>query len=211
MNMRAMTAAAFVAAAPFAANASLVDFTDPGVAIVGDSITVGFGGGNTVTATGTPDALTLTAAVPGDPDCTGLPLACANDGIGVKDDETTFPSQFLTLAFKSATQVSAFHVLDLFFSEMGTESVKVWAGTDSTGTFLGEFFALTDLADGTGYARFEIDFFGTALTFGPGKGKDDASADFALAAIEVVPLPASALLLLGGLGGIAALKRRKKA
>jgi hypothetical protein len=214
MNIRTMTVAAFMAAAPFAANAALIDFTKESVAVVDNKITVDFFGENSVTVTGIPmtDPLTLT---PFDGVCPA-PLACSNDGIGVKDDETTEPSQFLTLVFEKATRITAFHVLDLFFKgnapqEGTTESVKVWAGTDTSVDPLAEFFALTPRSAGTGYARFEFDFFGTTLTFGPGAGRDDTSGDFALAAIEVVPLPASALLLLGGLAGIAAVKRRKSA
>ena len=119
-------------------------------------------------------------------------------------------------------------------ARLATERMQVWidkTDTDFSGSGDRRVFAVAQSDDGVGY-RFDdliADISPTGANIGAGlgafssvrslsfttsQGNDAAgNADGALAAIDVapVPLPASILFLLGGLGGLAALRRRKTA
>jgi hypothetical protein len=228
MNFRTLTAAALVASAPIAVSAAVIDFTgDSGVTFSasGPAQAVGtFSGGQTLTVTPFPvDSELNRTEYDGvgnfNPD--GLALKYDGIGVGVQDDEVTNPSEFLELVFSEVTTITGIWVLDLFkfganTEQTGddfTESLLVWFGgregaLDAPDAVL---MATSDAFEKGGWGLLSLDFTGTRLTLGAGSGNEVGDPDFALAAVQVVPLPAAGFLLLGGLGGLAALKRRKTA
>jgi len=151
-------------------------------------------------------------------------LDITTDGVGVlPDDEVTEQKEWLKLEFFSggaATQVrlEGFAVLDLYMQNRAIfdslkESVRLVAGDGAT--VLTEVFATDPVAaPNTGFAEVSglTNATGSTFFFYNGDGKDDATADFSLAAVSfspaVVPLPAAGLLLVGGLAGLAMLRRR---
>lgn len=227
MKFRTLTAAALVASAPLAVSAATIDFTgDAGVTFSesGPAQAVGtFSGGQTLTVTPIPtDSVLNREGYDGDgfnPD--GLALTYDGIGVGVQDDEVTNPSEFLELVFSDVTTVTGIWVLDLFkfgadTEQTGddfTESLLVWFGgrADEFDAPDAVLMATSDAFSNGGWGFLSLDFTGTRLTLGAGSGNEVGEPDFALAAVQVVPLPAAGFLLLGGLGGLAALKRRKKA
>lgn len=157
-------------------------------------------------------------------DSTGISLALATDGVGVGsgDDEVTNNDEALLLEFSRAIKVTAVHVLDLFFSVQPPGLELALAYDDATDTMIVQLAAGVPLGDATGgYAMGSFaEFAVKKMRFEAGGTADNPTGtfDFALAAVEYaasegnepdpVPLPAGGLLLLGALGGLAALRRR---
>jgi len=144
--------------------------------------------------------------------------------------------QAVTVAFASPVRVTGLHFLDLFLlpdnevvddAREESERMQVWVNR-------GELFdafqgngdrrvrANAPADDATGYRFADVtkgnnsDLFKVVntISFTSSRGNDPLGvADGALAGIDVapVPLPASILFLLGGLGSLAALRRRKTA
>lgn len=220
MNFRILVlAAGFTAAGAMAASAATtLDFTDGNVGGgAGGVYTTATGASATgtvldtvlwtVTPTPSEGPLTYTAY---DGTSGTSPLTNTIDGIGIVDDEVTNPDEHLTLSFSTAVSVSAIHVLDLF----GDESVKVVInGVDYILNALGVY----DGGAFDGFATLVLDapVTTTMIEFYAGIGNDFGNGlgnpDFALAGVDVatVPVPAGGLLLIGALGGLAALRRRK--
>lgn len=195
-----------------AASASVIDFTR---ATTGTTGTILGGTVNwTMSANG---ILNNSQAFDGKTTPVGQPLAFQTDGYGVgaKDDEiTTKPTsqEVITLTFDKPTLIDAIYYLDLFVARKGGSKEIGVATFDGLTQVL---LTATDLANtGSGFV---------AATFAPVLAKvitftvldsNDAYgfADGALAGVGIapVPVPAAGLMLVGGLGGLAALRRRKK-
>ena len=141
-------------------------------------------------------------------------LKLDGDGIGVRNDENS-ETQWLTLTFSKAVKITGIHVLDLFFGVgkgLGAEVAAI------SGDLVDSLMAdqQVGVAPRQGYRFKAVDSKGftvTSLRFDPAGMRDDSQIDFALAAVDVVPipLPAGGLLLLTALGGLAVARRRKLA
>lgn len=201
-----------LAAGLSAANATVIDFTNAGTGTSGSL----FGG--TVTWTLTANGpLNNSEAFNGSPTPSGTPLAFQTDGYGVFDDEVSNTSrlrQYIDLTFSTPTLIDAIYFLDLFVARNASTAEVGLASIDG-----GAPIALlaTDIA-GTGASGFVSAIFApvlaTVIRFTAGATNDLLGvADGALAGVGIapIPVPAAGLLLLGGLGGLAALRRRKKA
>jgi len=148
--------------------------------------------------------------------------------------------QAVTVAFDTAVSITGLHFLDLFrFGDDDRENMQVWVNRgESFDAFQGngDIRVGARLAQNdplTGYKFEDVtkgkdsDLFEqvTEIAFTSSRGNDAVGdADGALAGIDVtefvpgggdqlapIPLPASILFLLGGLGSLAALRRRKTA
>lgn len=143
----------------------------------------------------------------------GLDIDGDLDGIGVNDDEISFPGQKLRLVFTEAVNLTGFAVLDLFRSGQDAsvfETAHLHLGSDTT---LPE--ATLDAFDvpgsGAGYrstpANAPLGLIGDSFLFAVG-GSNDAvgTPDYALAAVSIsdnrlmpVPQPAGGILLASAL------------
>ena len=211
-----------------AAQAALVDFTNPstytlsGTTGSGTSVdgTLGFtlssmGGGN----------ITNNEVADYEADRVS-PLSGQVDGLGIEspnsNDEITYPLEALTVTFDRAVTISRLYFLDLFGVRPGVaeDEDDESAVVTTDGGMSEEFFAQTLNQDGTvGFGDFMTNLTGTSFTFTAGLQNDAfAFPDFALAGFEVtevpvspVPVPAGILLLGGALGGLGLARRKNKA
>ncbi|MFM2354562.1 MAG: hypothetical protein RLZZ528_298 [Pseudomonadota bacterium] len=197
-----------------AASATVIDFTDASTghsgALFGGSVTW------TMTASG---ALNNSQAFDGKttPSVPGLSFETDGYGVGVKDDEITTSTkaqEWITVSFSAPVLIDAIYFLDLFVAK-DNSSLEVGVATVNGGSPIINLTA-TDVA-GTGSGFVGATFapiLASYITFTVLSSNDAFGfADGALAGIGIapVPVPAAGLLLLGGLGGLAALRRRKRA
>lgn len=147
-------------------------------------------------------------------------LAFDRDGLGVGDDEisrTISNSEFVRITFDRAVEVTGFAFLDLFRARQGQSReagvVRVGGNGGSPDAVL---LAVQDFAERgvPGYAELTgLSLFSNEFTFRVRNGNDAVGvADGALAAVQVgaVPIPAAGVLLVGALGGLAAMRRRAR-
>lgn len=196
-----------------ASNAAVIDFTS---ASTGHSGVLAGGTTWSMTASG---YLNNSQAFDGNavPSGTGLSFETDGYGVGMNDDEiTTTPmrQEWIEVAFSAPTLVNAFYFLDLFQAANGATVEVGEATVDGSTTFS---LVATDIA-GSGAGGFVAAVFkpiyATVIRFTVLNSNDNLGyADGALAGIGIapVPVPAAGLLMLGGLGGLAALRRRRKA
>lgn len=158
----------------------------------------------------------------------GGSLVGDNDGLGIIDDELSNPgpsdvTQYVTITFNKVRTLTAAYFLDVFIDPLtqGTEEARVNVGSaPDAGTFVGGL--ATEVANlsnpsNAGLGLVEItglNLQGTTFTFWVGSDNDSLGfADGSLAAVKLapIPLPASGVLLLGAVGGLAFARRRAKA
>jgi hypothetical protein len=203
------------------ANALTIDFTDNALwsGTSNSSVTNRYTelGGFDVTLVASGGALRFDQAFDGGTksmlsycDAGGGPLDCDTDGGGVGDDEVSIgSSQSITATFSKALTVTGFHFLDLFKKVASTDLERAVITFDdaTTVTYAGD----VDFQNDGGYRFGSANKAGvTSITFTAGPGNDgNGDGDYALAGINVIPLPAAAWLLLGVSGALVAAKRRK--
>ncbi|OYX42430.1 MAG: hypothetical protein B7Z02_12035 [Rhodobacterales bacterium 32-67-9] len=152
------------------------------------------------------------------PSGTGLSFETDGYGVGAHDDEiTTSPTQqeWIEITFSAPVLIDAIYFLDLFLArdnssvEVGQASIDggnpilSLTGTDIAGSGAPGFVGATFAPIYASVIRFTV--LSSNDSFG--------YADGALAGIGIapIPVPAAGVMLLGGLGGLAALRRRRKA
>jgi hypothetical protein len=220
MTIGKWCAGALASAALFAgattADAYVIDFTDAGTGSSGSIFhgTVSW----TMTASG---ILNNSQSFDGNsaPSGTGLSFQTDGYGVGAHDDEITNYAnnkmEWIKVTFSAPVLVNAIAFLDLFQSKDGS-SQEVGQAAINGGFPIISLYA-NDIA-GTGASGFVGASFAaisvTEIFFTVLSSNDNYGfADGALAGIGLapVPVPAAGLLLLGGLGGLAAVRRRRKA
>ena len=183
-------------------HATLIDFTDSSwqTAINGsNTATIG-----NVTLTASTGNLTFNAGdnagcVAGQP-TNGL--ACAGDGIGIRDDEIASKyAQQITIDFAQAVNISDIFLLDLFPKEGPN-------GEAEQARINGQQYFGDNLLAGGFYAT---GFTGQGITQLIFSGDYDLFSDYAVAGIEVsaVPIPGAAILFGSALLGFFGFKRRR--
>ena len=187
---------------PLTAQSALIDFTDASWSIVNGTNVASLGG---VTLSSTGGYMTFNSGYSEKQGCmsAGSSLACAGDGIGIRNDEITESSnQTITVEFASPTNVTNIFLLDLFGTENGGEKAVIdgnvinSAGTNNS--LLGGYFV-------TNYTDLGV----SSIVF---SGYGDWFSDYALAAIEVspVPIPGAVFLFGSALLGFMGFKRFSK-
>ena len=206
-------AVTFLAAAPVPAHAITVDFTDSAHFSALDlSQTYAFGGGSLDVTLSSNGSLSFTSF---DGDDTVAPLAFDNDGVGVGDDEITSGSEQVTVSFSKTVSVVGFHFLDLFVAQdkLSSEVAEVYRD----GLLVASIAADLLFQQQGGYRFAALSpIMADMLVFKAASSNDGVGqADYALAALDVVPipLPAALPLLTGALGvfGYLGWRRRKLA
>ncbi|MFZ5710272.1 MAG: VPLPA-CTERM sorting domain-containing protein [Pseudomonadota bacterium] len=214
-----------IAAGATASSAAVIDFTSAGTGTSGSVGSVSW------TMSSNIGTVNNSQAFDGqDSNLAWTGLALQRDGYGVRsyldnssrDDEITSilaGSEAILLTFNKAVRVSAVAFLDLFLPATGGLGEVGYAQFDD-GTTVSVTAA--DLANPVGsgsrragFAYSLVDGITTkSIRFFTGLTNDrQGLADGALAAVDIapIPVPAAGLLLLGGLGGLAAIRRRRKA
>lgn len=204
---------AVIGLAAATANAAVIDYTS---ASTGASGTIGNGTTWTMTASG---PLNNSQLYDGKTKPVGSGLSFERDGygVGLKDDEITTSAksqEWIEVTFSAPTLVNAFYFLDLFVAKNGSNLEVGQALVNGTNVYL---LSATDVA-GSGAGGFVgavfKPIFATVIRFTVLSSNDNYGfADGALAGIGLaaVPVPAAGLMLMGGLAGLGALRRRKKA
>lgn len=212
-SIAAVAVAAVFGLASAAANAAVIDYTS---ASTGASGTIGNGTTWTMTASG---PLNNTQLYDGKTKPVGTGLSFERDGygVGLKDDEitTTAKSQeWIEVRFSAPTLINAFYYLDLFVAKNRSNLEIGQALVNGTNVYQ---LAATDIA-GSGAGGFVgtifKPIFATVIRFTVLSSNDNFGfADGALAGIGLaaVPVPAAGMMLMGGLAGLGALRRRKRA
>lgn len=222
-------ASAMTLAGGLSASAALLDFTSDATGNSGTLSDLN-GTGYTLSAQGGPGfklkrdteiSVTEAAAVPA-----SAGLALDNDGVGVvgegSRDEVTNGNESLLLEFTDKVKLTAVHFLDLF---VGNKAEFSLTRNGATNQLIVKTVAVDGIDSGNaGYATSdEASFLGnaivTSIRFVAGAAADNNDGDFALAAIEydadfapgIIPLPAGGVLLIGALGALGLVRRRKTA
>jgi hypothetical protein len=209
---------AMMALGALAANAYTIDFTDSGTGTTGTL----FGGSVTWTMTASGilnNSQAFDGVATGATNASGLSFDTDGYGVGRTDDEiTTFPGgrqEWIKVSFSAPVLVNALYFLDLFIAPDGSSLEQAYATFSPTGSVQTVSAVDTFNRVNGGFASTTFAPILTSSIYFTIRSTNDSVgfADGALAGIGIapVPVPAAGLLLIGGLGGLAALKRRRRA
>lgn len=212
----ASAAAALILAGSIPASAAIIDFTKglPGATSgteAGGWSLAGFYNGQ-------PHSLNNREAGPGP--IGSAPLAGDNDGVGVRSTEIRYGTDYITVTFAQEVRLIGAYFLDLYINpDNGDKEVANISIGDAVDAAAGSLTAVANKSlrgaeDMYGYGELlGISLVGKQFTFFASDTNDQYGVpDFALAALDVapVPLPAGLLLLPTAIGGLALARRRKK-
>ncbi|MEZ5731964.1 MAG: VPLPA-CTERM sorting domain-containing protein [Paracoccaceae bacterium] len=207
--------AALAMAVASSANAYVIDFTDSSTGSSGTLFNGAISWNMTASGVLNNSQLFDGNSAPGG---TGLSFETDGYGVGANDDEittTTRSQEWIEVTFSAPVLIDAIYFLDLFVARDRSNYEVGQASVDGGSPIIS--LAATAVA-GSGAAGFVGAMFepiyATVIRFTVLSGNDGYGfADGALAGIGIapIPLPAAGMLLLGGLGGLAMVRRRKKA
>ncbi|HPF46586.1 MAG: hypothetical protein KDF58_12860 [Alphaproteobacteria bacterium] len=143
--------------------------------------------------------------------CIGL--ACQKDGLGIGDDEITIGNEQLIIDFGSVVRITGFTFLDLFSSAGGVNKERAVVTYNGGAMFFDALISETPGSDSGILTVNGLQIMTNKLVFTAGGTNDNVGMDdFALAAIEVspVPLPPALIMFGAALGGIGFLGRKKR-
>ena len=209
-------AGAALAVGAVAANANVIDFTSSSTGTTGS-----LHGGVTWTMTASGplnNSQAFDGVATSATNASGLAFDTDGYGVGLRDDEiTTYPNgrmEWIKVSFSAPVLVNALYFLDLFIAPDGSSqeiaNASINGGFPVVSIFASDVFG--NRAPGFASATFKpisvSEIFFTVLSSNDNVG----FADGALAGIGLapVPVPAAGLLLLGGLGGLAVVRRKRK-
>lgn len=202
-----LAAAAVAGIAAGSASAAVIDFTassstSGSIGGIGWSLTPSAGDTITFVDTDAPGAIGG--------------LAGANDGVGLNNDEITEGSEYLTVTFSRKVRLTSFFTLDLFKTgsdDGDPESALLFVGGSPAGSPVASLAATEVYAPGGfGFSSASVNLFGDTFTFAASSGNDGiGQGDFALAGVEIapIPVPAAGLMLGAGLLGFGLMRRRR--
>lgn len=210
LSKLAATTAVMVLAGGVSASAAILDFTK---GLPGATSGTEFGGW-TLTGyyNGKEKALNTSSTGPG---AVG-PLAGDNDGVGVITDEITFGTDYVTITFAEEVTLIGAYFLDLYNKTTTREvaNISVGGSVGNVDATLSGYSVKNGGVGESGYGELlGLSLRGTQFTFFAGDTNDDfGTPDFALAGLDIapVPLPAGMLLLPTAIGGLMVARRRKK-
>lgn len=199
-----------------AINGNILDFTDNSVFSgqyggANPKITGTFAGGTSFDISSSGTINFTEVGVVGNT-CPSSVLACDQDGLGVQDDEITglAVGETVTINFGASIPITQIYLLDLFQGIENDPSTREEALINGV-----TYFAEALKGGGNSGLRvinFVAPLVTNQLTFAARQfAGDDTTNDYAIAAVSTIPLPASALLLLGGLGGLGVVGGRRRA
>lgn len=195
------------------ANATLVDFTNPATftTITNISASGAVDGVNYIITPDPAGQLTFAETATGTT-CAASPLACIFDGLGVSDDEISAnPPQSITIAFDQEVTLTNLYFLDLFIAANHSNTEQAFVSVDA-GPALSYDAQEVFNGSNSGLGSFIVSLTGSSFTFFVNGNDNVGVGDFALAGIELapIPLPAGLLLLGGALGALGVARRRKQ-
>jgi len=212
-----ITGAVVAAAMAVGANAATIDFTS---ASTGHSGTV-MGINWTMSASGVLNNSQLydgVGAKNAAQVASGLSFQTDGYGVGAKDDEITTSAkskEWITISFAKPVLLKAVYWLDLFIAaNQGSKEVGQVTTSNGDSYQTSAVQVVNGARPGFAGSMINSGKWITSLTFSVLDSNDAYGfADAALAGVEVapVPVPAAGALMVAGLGGLAALRRRKKA
>ena len=193
-----------LAAAGAAANAAILDFTDPSGG--GNGSLNGNFHGTTYTLSTNGGTITFNPVADGS---TCAILVCSGDGLGIGDDEVSAigvaPGEVLTVTFGTALTIDKIFLLDLFTSPNGREAERATVAYNGGSVDINADPNKTPNGD-SGFRVFEFStpivtsFLQFSAPTIPGVNDSLGVNDHAVAGISATPLPAALPIYLTGLG-----------